>query len=171
MDLNYPRALWLALLTGLIGLAVGCASTGKSPVITEAVGPAPNAFSRAFTSSIQVFSATEQFRSGSDIYYYPHTSYSIYDRAGKRVKSVPNRVGMTDQTPEVVRIPPGDYVVIALAEGFGRVRIPVVVKPGRLTEVRLERSWKPPMDTPASDLVTFPDGQPIGWKAGLEAKS
>ncbi len=161
------RILRIAVWAATLVLMGGCASV-QTPTVSEPVGPAP-AGSTTVTSSgaLQVYSATERHEIGQGTYYYPHTSYAVCDSAGHRVKSVPNHSGWTDQTPSVVPLPAGDYLVVAEAEGYGRVRIPVTVKPRQMTVLHLERGWKPPEEAKASDLVLLPDGQPIGWRADL----
>jgi hypothetical protein len=39
----------------------------------------------------------------------------------------------------------------------------VVIKAGRTTRVHLDDKWQPPADTPKDELVTMPDGKPVGW--------
>ena len=155
---------WLnatAILTAMFS-AVGCSSTHHLAV-TEPVGPGISEVARS--GALQVYTATRSRSVGDNTYYYPHKGYLVYNEAGQRVKYVRNHLGITDETPSLANLAPGSYVVVAEAEGYGQVRIPVVVKANRTTVVHLERGWKAPEDAQASDLVQMPDGQPIGWRS------
>jgi hypothetical protein len=158
----------LIALATAVGTVVGCSSEPRLTV-TEPVGPGRSEAVRQ--GALQVYTATEQHASGDNTFYYPHTSYLIYNNQGQKVQSVVNHVGTMDESPSVVHLPAGSYVVWAEAEGYGRVRIPVVVTSSRTTVLHLERGWEPPKEAQPSDLVRMPDGQPIGWKSPGTAHS
>ena len=160
------------IILSLAGCAimVGCSST---PIVLEPVGPAPaNAAAPTHEGYLQVYTATESHADGDETYYYPHSSYQIYTEAGKLWKYVPNHAGTMDETPAVVRIPAGNYNVVARADGYGRVTVPVVVKGNKLTEVKLE-TWgrkKTPV-TNETAVVQLPNGYVVGWRAAVPEKS
>ena len=107
---------------------------------------------------------------GHETYYYPHRDYWIYDAQGKvLVKTVQNHLGLMDQRPATVALPAGAYQVLADDVGYGRVKIPVVVSPGRTTVLHLDRCWQPPAQHNESDVVRLPDGEYIGWRVSLSA--
>lgn len=85
-----------------------------------------------------VNSATWEHSDG-DVKYYPHTEYSLYSTAGRLVQNVRNHISSQDENAECLSLPPGSYVVFAESETEGRVRVPVRIATGRLTEVNLER--------------------------------
>jgi len=91
---------------------------------------------------LEVYSATDRFDDG-DVSYYAHTSYVVYTTTGKPVKTVENHISPSDETPDVVALPPGIYTVEARSEMRGYVRLRVVVKPGRLTILDLELEQPP----------------------------
>ena len=140
----------------------GCSSLSHFAV-AEPVGPGKSAVARSGT--LQVYTATEEHVEGDNTYYYPHTGYLVYTQTGQEVKSVINHAGVTGEIPSLTHLTPGSYVVVAEADGYGRVRIPVVVKENRATVVHLARGWKAPKNAQESDLVRMPDGQPIGWRS------
>ena len=113
---------------------------------------------------LQVFSATETHQVGDDTTYYPHTGYSILSGSGTMLTYVVNHIGTTDESPTVIRVPPGRYQIVAEANGYGRVTVPVVIRPGRTTTIHLERNWKP---VPATDgtVVRLPHGEAVGWRS------
>jgi len=124
-------------------------------------GAATGAFSRP-TGYLEVHTETEPYDDGGFVYYRP-TPYTVYDANGQRVKSVANRVGMTDQRPMTVPLPAGRYRVYARAEGYGVVEVPVVIVGTRLTAVYLVRGgMKDPGEIPESARVRLPDGRTVG---------
>jgi hypothetical protein len=151
------------LAVGFIPLLVSCAS---QRIALAPVGPPPwdGVSSPARDGRLQVFSETREF-DDDDVYYFPHSPYSILTMDGKRVKYVWNRRNHEDETPTVVTLPAGQYVVEAEATLYGPVSVPVVIKPGRTTRVVLEPGWKPPGQFGASGLVKMPNGYAIGWRA------
>lgn len=149
------------VLTAMLA-ATGC-STAHHLAVTQPVGPGKLAAMQ--TGTLQVYTATEEHADGDNSYSYPHTRYLVYDGHGQEVESVRNHLGIMDETPSLTYLAPGSYVVVAKAEGYGRVRIPVVVEANRTTVVHLERGWKAPENAQASDLVQMPDGKPIGWRS------
>jgi hypothetical protein len=84
-----------------------------------------------------VYSATDESNDG-DLRYYPHSSYVIYTTDGRLVRTVENHVSPSDESPELVALPGGSYVVTARSDRDGDVRIYVGVVPGQLTVLNLE---------------------------------
>jgi hypothetical protein len=75
-------------------------------------------------------------------------------------------VDETDESPMVVVLPQGNYKVLARADGYGRITVPVVINGGKLTEVNLE-TWnrkKTPVSNEAA-VVQLPNGYVVGWRA------
>jgi hypothetical protein len=91
---------------------------------------------------LKVYSATDEFDDGG-VSYYAHSSYTVYMGNGKLFKTIENHISASDETPDVVALPAGTYTVEARSEARGYVRLPVVVRPGRLTIVDLEEELKP----------------------------
>jgi hypothetical protein len=151
---------------GAVGLMTAC-STANQLTVTQPVGPAESAVAKV-QGALQVYTATETHADGDNTYYCPHSPYLIYNSAGQKARSVLNHVGTMDETPSTVFLPPGAYTVVAEAEGYGRVRIPIVIQARRTTVLHLERGWKPQQGNSA-DLVRMPDGQPIGWRPQAQA--
>jgi len=151
----------------VVGVTVMLAATGCSTThhlaVTQPVGP--DKLKVARTGTLEVYTATEEYADGDNSYSYPHTDYLVYNGRGQKVECVHNHLGIMDETPALTELPPGSYMVVAEAEGYGRVRVPVVIEPNRKTVVHLERGWKAPENTQASDLVHMLDGQAIGWRS------
>jgi len=151
------------LIAALFGLC-GCAAT--RPALTlDPVGPRGSGFGLANQGYLQVFSETEAHDVGR-IIYYSHSSYSIYTTTNKYFKGVINHAGNTDQSAMVVTLPAGKYQVVARAEGYGLVTVPVVIVGGKTTILYLERSGMPEtQDLTEAELVRFPQGYVIGCRA------
>src|SRR5437763_4096853 len=87
--------------------------------------------------SLEVYSATDEFKDG-DARYFPHSSYAVYTTDGKLLKNVGNHISRTDEIPEIVALPVGSYTVVAQAEKYGYVRVPVAIKEGQRTILDLD---------------------------------
>jgi hypothetical protein len=147
----------------------GCATP---PVVVLApVGPNPvGRESVASMGALQVFSSEDaqsddQNQAGDgEPFWYQHSEYNIYDLHGKRVKHVYNVTGHYSETPERIALPAGRYLVQAQAKDYSPIEIPVTIERGRTTRVHLDDNWKPPADAPKRELVTMPNGNPVGWR-------
>lgn len=159
-----PRGLWRWAWVGLLSGLCGCA-TSQQPFVVEAVGPHPKMTSHGAEGALQVYSATTEVNDGG-IAYYPHTSYRIYGPDGGFVRFIRNHVGGNDQTPQTAMLPAGRYQVVAQSEGYGVVKVPVLVKGGQLTVLYLDRTPMPEAaQGPAGEVVRFPSGWAVGWRA------
>jgi hypothetical protein len=145
-----------------------CSCVTYSPyVVPEAIGPPPGARSYGKEGMLQVYTSTAAVNDGG-IQYLPHTNYRIYSTNGSFVKYVRNHTTLTDQRPQMVGLPVGNYLVTATSEGMGIVKVPVIILGSQLTAVYLDRSQ--PKEAEGADekqLVHFPNGKVIGWRAEI----
>lgn len=159
----HRRAILCVGVALLMGLSA-CVTNHTAP-LAETVGPKEAAGGFASKGTLVVYSETEEIDSGK-IMYYPHTGYGIFTPEGKRVRSVFNRVGPTDQEPMTVVLPAGKYQVKARAAGYGVVSVPIVVYGGKRTTLYLEREGMPDASELSSNaVVRLPGGPVIGWRA------
>ena len=162
------KSAYVFLGTGLVSLLVGCAST---PVVLAPVGPNPFGTQRiASHGELQVFSSlagqSDLENPGSkNPFWYEHTDYCIYNLQGKLVKWVANTVEYGEEGPGRVALPAGRYLVKAHAKDYFWVEVPVAIMRGRTTKVHLDDNWKLPASTPKGDVVSMPNGNPVGWRA------
>ena len=162
------KSVCIFLGPGLVALLAGCSST---PVALAPIGPNPvGSESAATKGELQVFSnlteqSDDQNQSSTDPVWYQHRDYNIYDLHGRLVKHVNNTVGHYEQVPRRVALPAGRYLVRAQAADYLRVEVPVTIERGRTTRVHLDDKWKLPPDTPNRELVSLPNGNPVGWRA------
>jgi hypothetical protein len=151
---------------GIIPFVTGCIS---NPMALAPVGP--DASSRMVPGTkgyLQVFTATEKSRpiaSDDNTYFDLHSSYDINDASGKSVKFVPNHASNMDEWPDEVRLPVGNYNIVAESTCCGLVTVPVVIEKGKTTIVHLDRNWWPPSKTSTNLLVFLPDGEAVGWSS------
>jgi hypothetical protein len=87
--------------------------------------------------SLMVYSATDEFNDGG-VLYYAHSSYVIYTTDGTLFKSVENHISRNDETPEIVTLPIGSYIVEARSERKGYVRVRADIKAARRTTLVLD---------------------------------
>ena len=162
------KSVSILLGAGLVSLLAGCAST---PIALAPVGPNPVGIEgMASQGELQVFSSlTEQSdnqnQGSDDPVWYQHTGYGIYSLDGKLVERVDNAKGHYSEAPLRVSLPAGRYLVRAEAEDYVSVEVPVVIERGRTTRVHLDDNWKLAPGTPGRELVSLPNGNPVGWRA------
>jgi hypothetical protein len=165
--LNSNSCVLLAALLLAAFYSTGCANHASSPVLPD-VGPVSgvrNTIGQNAKGLLEVFSATESNNDGG-ILYRPYTAYTIHDTNGRKVRSIMNRVGLTDSTPMKVTMPVGRYFVHAQSMRFGVVTVPVIISADRLTQVYLDgANWPNEQGLPDAELVRLPDGQVVGRRA------
>ena len=169
-------------MAGLTVWMAGCASAPRVTTIAP-VGPAPTEMPRpAQEGSLLVYSAQaavpidvnmDTWRSDNEFgnnefrHEGPHSDYTISKVDGEVFERVHNARGPGDDTPTVVKLPPGSYKVRAEADCEGNrfaVLMPVLIKPGETTVAHLEGGWMPAgyKDT---EVTKMPCGGIIGWRA------
>ena len=156
----------------LLAMVAGCASP-KPGLVLDPIGPGPaQASAEQAMGSLVVFSAFDPF---PDLNRTPYrrrfTDYQIFSTDGERlIRSVHNNRETLVNNPPPVELPSGSYRVVARANGYGLVTIPVVIQAGQRTTVHLEGSVWWPRSSPIfdSDPVRLPKGEIAGWRA--EAK-
>jgi len=150
-------------------LLSGCA-TGQNEVVLDTVGPPLS--QRAATSSTKgmlvVYSAYEvnaDFNS-RDPDRPEYSDYRIFTLDGKLLQRVHNNSGTILQDPVSVELPPGKYHVIARANGYGYVTVPVIIAARQNTILHLEGggSWPDESAFDQTNAVRLPDGQIVGWR-------
>jgi hypothetical protein len=133
----------LIVVSALVS-ALACFSTqAQAGPVLAAVGPdTPAPDDHPITCGyLEVYSATDlgdSLDNGCDI-FYPHSAYWIYDKAGKRIKTVQNHGTVPDEGPDKVELKPGTYTVRAYSENQGMVTVPVIIKLARTTAVHIDR--------------------------------
>jgi hypothetical protein len=149
---------------GLASWLAGCSSTPVAPV-----GPNPNRTPVASSTGVlEVYSRQVAHRDDQEIGgngaadWNQHGNYTIYAPDGT-ARQVRNAEGRYEVAPKPVTLKPGKYVIKAQAADFAWVEVPVTIEPGRTTRVHLDYNWSPPPNTPKDELVTLPNGRPIGW--------
>ena len=123
---------------GLVPFMSGCIS---NPMELAPVGPAGGQAAVGTKGYLQVFSATEKslpIASDDPTYINLHTSYDIKDASGKSVKYVANHMSNMDEWPDQVRLPAGNYNIVAESASYGLVTVPVKIETGQTTVVRLD---------------------------------
>lgn len=157
------KIIGIILGAAIVSMLAGCAST---PIVLTPVGPPPpGATAPPHEGYLKVYTTTEERKDGEDT-YHPHSGYDIYTASGFRWKYVPNRTQNTDESPMVVVLPAGNYKIVARADGYGRITVPVVIKGGMLTELNLE-TWNRKKTAVSNEaaVVRLPNGYVVGWRA------
>lgn len=129
-----------SVLILLLALTAGCSSAPTADIVLAPVGPLPEAATPADAGILVVYSAyiPNEFGSNTPNYRRYHSAYQIFRPDGQLVRTVGNQSGPTSEEPTAVSLPPGQYRVEAMANGYGRVTVPVIVASGRPTIVHLD---------------------------------
>jgi len=141
---------------GLTLAPVGPASTQAAPVVSE-------------NGSLVVYSAYDVTPANQGDYEHRrhYTDYKILNQDGSLLKVVHNDSGSVVREAARVDLPPGSYKVVARANGYGKVTVPVVIEQNQLTTVHLEGggSWQNEAARSSDQVVRLPDGTIVGWRA------
>ncbi len=155
----------------LAALLCGCVSP-RNQLVLAPVGPPPHSGeSRSASGELIVFSALSaapNFQSSP--YHRTYTDYRVLSADGSEVvKEVHNDTGKLLEGPSRVELPVGRYQVLARANGYGNVTVPVVIKPHQVTTLHLEGSawWSKSSGIFDSNPVRLPNGEIVGWRAEL----
>ncbi len=158
-----PQALLIAA-----ALLPGCATPPRGLVL-DPVGPAPApAVGDESTGSLIVFSAYEESAHfNASPYHHWLTDYKIYSIDRELLRTVHNDSNTVVEGPTRVKLTPGRYRVVARANGYGLVTVPVVIAAGEVTRVHLEGggAWPDRALMLKSNPVCLPDGRIVGWRA------
>jgi hypothetical protein len=135
--------LVVPLVSSLSGSTIA-QSGNDEPLFPEAI-TAPNLANRLGLAEgyLKVYSATDEFNDGG-LAYYAHSSYTIYTADGRLFKTVENHMSLSDESPELVTLPTGSYLVKVRSDKHGDVDIRVAIEAGRLTVLDLDREENTP---------------------------
>jgi hypothetical protein len=161
----------LFLVTSVLAAATslaGCAAHG-SGLVLDPVGPPPLSSSATGPDgTLRVFSAFEQGADFNSATYCRHfTDYKVLSANGRLVQAVQNNTSAMVAAPKRVELPPGTYRVVARANGYGQITVPVIIKPGQVTTLHLEggSAWANREALATSNPVRLPGGEIAGWRS------
>jgi hypothetical protein len=157
-----------------VALAAGCVSRQTGLVLDPIGPPSPQSAGAGPNGTLVVFSAFDPHADFNDLPYLRHyTDYKITYQDGKPVQTVHNDSPPLLEGPRRVQLPVGAYNVVARANGYGVVTVPVVIRPGQVTTVHLEggSSWQSRSQLGQSNPVRLPDGEIAGWRASPDSPS
>src|SRR6266567_6398092 len=133
------RSSLMAFFTTVLLVSLNSASAGgKDPLSPGPIRPGNLDYRTELPQGyLKVYSATDEFNDGG-LAYYSHSSYAIYTIDGELFKTVENHISRSGESPELVALPAGFYLVIARSNRHGDVGIHVAIKAGRLTVLDLD---------------------------------
>jgi len=154
-------------------LLSGCASAQHGLTLGP-VGP-PSIQSTAVDNqdgTLVVFSAYDVTAAGTGDYEHRHhySDYKILTQDGKLLQNVHNDSNTVLREATRVKLPAGTYRVVAHANGYGVVTVPVAIEKNEVTTVHLEGggSWENDAAQNQANVVRLPDGRIVGWRAPEE---
>jgi hypothetical protein len=177
LKLAKNRGRYFAGLVLLLLGSSGCANFQKDLVL-DPVGPPPAHPIAAVSTngSLVVYSAGAAVPdlsaeiSGNPSDDWEYSGYRILSPDGKLFKFVPNNAGTVQLHPQKIELPAGRYVVVARANGYGRVSVPVLIAGNRITTLHLDAGGFSPVEPGfnQTNTVHLPDGSVVGWRAFAE---
>ena len=161
--ISLSKSLAELFVLAAASVMTACASAPREAVATP-VGPEPKSAGPLVPEGcLVVFSALAPMNM-VDADYELHSSYTIYDSQGKRLKRVPNHLGSLDQDPTPVYLPAGQYQVMARGSGYRLLSVPVVVRKSDTTAVYLDGTGDALARKAQAKDVVRRDGEVIGWR-------
>jgi hypothetical protein len=165
----------LLFAIGAVIVSAGCATNPKS-VVLDPVGPAPAATANPseVNGTLTVYSAfqTSADFNQRDPYRREYSDYKILRPDGSLLQQVHNSSGSILQRPQALTLPAGVYRVVAQANSYGEVVVPVVIVGGQSTTVHLEGGFRWPNqgEFNQANAVQLPDGEVVGWRSTTAVK-
>lgn len=152
-------------LAGVLCLLGACTTVGPSIALSP-VGPEPESVRVRRESpegSLVVYSAMEsQRQSCCDDYVEQRSGYDVLTSTGSPFKHVGSPGG---ESPQIVFLAPGHYIVRAQATGSKLVDVPVLIVRADTTVVHLDGSPLAGQSLGATEeIVRLPDGSIVGWR-------
>ena len=167
---------FISAMLATCALLSGCAGF-QNELVLDPVGPSP-AHSTPTDSTggvLVVYSAYEANAdfSDPDSYNQEHSGYKVFSPDEKFLRFVQNDTGTSLHDPERVELPAGKYRIIAEANGYGHVTVPIIILNKQTTVIHLEGggSWPNESAFNQTNAVRLPDGQIVGWRAVTENTS
>src|ERR1035437_7621112 len=142
-------------------LVAGCVSQPHGLVLDPIGPPDSQSAGAGSNGTLVVFSAFDPHADFNDLPYLRHyTDYKITHEDGKLVQTVHNDSSVLLEGPRRVQLPVGTYCVVARANGYGVVTVPVIIRADRVTTVHLEgsSSWQNRSQLSQSNPVRLPGG-------------
>ena len=144
-------------------LAGGCAVV-QPEVLEQPVGPqsiAPEA--QTDHGSLVVYSNI--VREYGDPGYLVRTGYRLLTAKGELVQKVDDRSSASDERPQPLNLPIGQYTVVAEAANDRPVTLSAVIRAGRTTVIDLNQEVFPRGTDARGNWVHLSTGQIVGPKA------
>jgi hypothetical protein len=164
------KSVSIFCVLAISALLSGCASE-RNRLVLDPVGPPPGQSSTPSSTNgtLVVYSAydVDANWNARDPRRPVYSDYKIFSPDGNLLRAVHNDSRTILQDPVPVELPVGKYRVVANANGYGRVTIPVVIKAHQTTVLHLEGGgfWPNEAEFNQTNAVCLPDGQIIGWKS------
>jgi hypothetical protein len=153
-------------LTALLGVALlaGCA-TGKNGAGLDRGGPPAATAAQGTLLVYSAYQANADFNA-RDPHRPEYSDYRILTSDGKLLQKVRNNSGTMLQGAVPVALAPGQYNVVARANGHGYATIPVLIGARQTTILHLEGGGFRPDESAfnPTNAVRSSAGRIVGWK-------
>ena len=163
------KSLWILSLSIVPLMLTGCLGQ-RDKLVLDPIGPVhASAPKKSGDGFLMVYSA---YDAGAHFYSRKYdgreySDYSIFDTNGRLRQKVHNSTDSISEEPATVSLPPGRYRVIASANGYGNVTVPVIIERDRHTILHLEGGGTASelAGADSSNTVRLPDGRIVGYKS------
>lgn len=168
---RYMKNIFLKVFAFSTSILLSGCVTDKTNFTTATVGPVPTdpKPTGAGDGVLVVYSAYKRnadFNS-SDPNRPEHSDYQILNADGSLLRRVHNISKTVFEDAVPIALVPGKYEVVARANEYGYLTIPVRIEPEQTTILHLEGGnfWSNVAQFNETNAVRLPDGQIIGWKS------
>ena len=166
--MSVMKSLSMCAMSALALVITGCVSE-HDHLVLDPVGPvhasAPQKSNEGFLTVYSAYDAGAHFYSrkydGREF-----SDYSIFDTNGQLLRKVHNSTDTIIEEPPTVSLSPGQYKVIARANGYGEVTVSVTIERDQQTVLHLEGGGTASELAGAdpSKTVRLPDGRVVGFR-------
>ena len=125
-------------LSLIIGSSAIAQAKDRNPLFCGLIRPGgsdyPSGLSRGY---LTVYLRADESYDGN-AWYLPQNLFAIYTIDGKLFRNVTSQYSTDEDTPEVLALPVGSYMVVARSEKEGYIRLPIAIKAGQRTVLDLD---------------------------------
>jgi hypothetical protein len=160
----------LCLAICLSWLCVSCASRTDNVQTVEVIPRNSDGGEYRTHGFLVVNTPTELHFDERSVRRYPHTGYSIYDvRSHRLIRYVPNHLGQAGESPSMVLLQAGNYMIEARTTSYRPIQFPVVIRPDTQTTVSLDSDVAPRTVQGGFYAIEI-RGRPVGWISEARAQ-
>ena len=125
-------------LSLIIGSSTIAQAKDRNPLFFGLIRPGGSDYpTRSSRGYLMVYLRADESYEGN-AWYLPRNLFAIYTIDGRLFRNVTSQYSTDEDTPEVLALPVGAYMVVARSEKDGYIRLPIAIKAGQRTVLDLD---------------------------------